>query len=246
MSIVDELPDEQYGPVFELVDTNEQATSSKKYAQFYRSKSYNTTTGAIHWHLQIGTTITSVKENIDISGKDKEICILESIGVQDAESVELGNKYNSSRHRVKNINEDGSCDAGYEKYKKTTRVCEIDAKNPAGSFCDKFPKTAFQLANIVNILQILVPALVIIFTGVEIGKIVIAGNVEEELPKRKQSIIIRLIIMVVFLFLRLIVSLIIALANGVMIADVGCLFEDGINETEGNELKCYNESDDSQ
>ena len=240
LSFVDEILTENYGPVFELVSTDEQATNTKKYAQFFK---YHARRGNIRY-LQIGNVITQIKESISIDGEDKEICILESYGEQNPESSESGYFYNSSRHHIQSVSSSGECPTGYAKYKKSTRVCDVDPNNSAGSFCDKFPNIAFQLANVINIMQILAPALVIILSGIEIGRIVVAGNIEEELPKRKKSLIIRAIILVVFLFLKLIVSLIISLANGVSINDVGCLFNGGVTETSGSELSCYDESDD--
>ena len=46
------------------------------------------------------------------------------------------------------------------------------------------------------------------------------SRIEEEIPKRKKSIIIRIIVMIAFLFLTLITQLIISLAEGVSILDV--------------------------
>jgi hypothetical protein len=90
-------------------------------------------------------------------------------------------------------------------------------------------------------MQVLVPALTIVLTGIEIGRIVVAGNLEEELPKRKKSIIVRGIIMVTFLFLPLITQLIINLAEGVEILNVSCLFNNGEDPSSSqNELNCDN------
>ena len=243
ISFVGELAESDYAQVFEVYSEESQAVNGNKYAQFFTS-----TYGAgrnrytMRW-LQIGNTITHVSSSVDIKGNDKIICIMESVGTQDPNKSDGGLVFNSSNHVITNLKNDGTCPSGFVKYIKSTKVCEVNPGNPNGSFCDKYPNIAFELANIINILQLLVPALVIVFTGIDIGRIVIAGNIEEELPKKKKSIIIRIIIMIAFFFLPLIVRLIISLAEGVPISSVDCLFTNGITQTTGSGLSCYDESE---
>ena len=87
-------------------------------------------------------------------------------------------------------------------------------------------RTITTLRSILGWLQILVPALVIILIGLDITKMVLSGNLDEELPKKKKSIIIRLIIMVIFFFAPTIVGIIIQLLNqaGVNVGDLQCFF----------------------
>jgi len=102
----------------------------------------------------------------------------------------------------------------------------------SGSLCtERLKNTSPVLKSIIQLGQILVPALVIILTALDIGKIVISGNVEEELPKRKKTIINRAIILVVFLFLPLLVKVLLKLmkTSGSDIAKnieyIDCLFD---------------------
>lgn len=70
--------------------------------------------------------------------------------------------------------------------------------------CTKIlPETSKVLKNVIKWSQIMVPILLIVLTGVDIGKIVVSGNIDEELPKRKKVITIRFIVAVVFFFLPL-------------------------------------------
>jgi len=99
--------------------------------------------------------------------------------------------------------------------------------------CASIPETLKVLKTIISILQIGVPAFVIILTSIDIFRMVVAGNLDEELPKRKKSIIIRLIIMLVFFFLPLFINVGLNLIytnsdwfrKEVGIKDIKCLFE---------------------
>lgn len=100
---------------------------------------------------------------------------------------------------------------------------------PQTSVCDVLGnKTIEIIQEIIGALQIVVPVLVIGLTGFEIGRIVIAGNLDEELPKRRKAIIIRFVVMVFFFFLPLLSNLIIQLlydAGFIEIGNIACLFE---------------------
>ena len=91
------------------------------------------------------------------------------------------------------------------------------------------PNTVIILKQIIGAMQIMVPVLLIILTAVEIGRIVVAGNLEEELPKHKKSIVVRFVVAVAFFFLPLLINLFLRLmyANGfevIQISDIDCLF----------------------
>ncbi len=92
------------------------------------------------------------------------------------------------------------------KYEKTSEVPPNDGESGKNA-CEEIPETIKVLKRIITILQIGVPIFVILLTSIDIFRIVVAGNVEEELPKRKKSIIVRLIITVIFFFLPLIVNI---------------------------------------
>lgn len=107
-----------------------------------------------------------------------------------------------------------------------------DPDETGNSLCtERLKNTSPVLKSIIQIGQILLPALVIILTGLDIGKIVITGNVEEELPKRKKTIINRAIVLVILLFLPLLVKVMLKIvkSTGSDIANnieyIDCLFD---------------------
>ncbi len=77
-----------------------------------------------------------------------------------------------------------------------------------GDFCDVvMPETAKTLSKIIDVIQIFVPVLLIVLCGLDVAKVVISGNIDEDLPKQRKKIIIRFISAMVIFFLPLIVSL---------------------------------------
>lgn len=77
-----------------------------------------------------------------------------------------------------------------------------------GDFCDVvMPQTAKTLSKIIDVIQIFVPVLLIVLCGLDVAKVVISGNIDEDLPKQRKKIIIRFISAIVIFFLPLIVSL---------------------------------------
>ena len=231
---------------FKSVSASEEAVSSTKYAQFYKTDKANI------YLLQIGKTITSVDASYistinSLSSSDNNaniyMCVKESVTTQDASRGNSEYKFSSIRHEISSIDKSdkaSTCPSGYQKFELTTETCRINSGNSNNqqSFCDKYPATAKILIRIMQILQIFVPAVTIIFTGIELGRIVVAGTLEEELPKRKKSLIIRAIMMIVFFFLPTITRLIISLAEGVSILDVSCLFGEEKTNAEINEENC--------
>lgn len=223
-----DIGDDAYSHTFKTYSSDgDEAVANPRYVQFL-------VTDSGQYLAQVGQTLTGV-DGIDDNFRNKVlnndsmdvyICVKESLLSQDASRGDSSYKFDSIRHKVQVSSKDGTCPTGYVKYKRTTEVCKIDVGTSAGSFCDKYSNTARELINIIKILQFLVPILVIVFTSIEIARIVIAGNIEEELPKRKKSIIIRFIVMIAFFFLPLMTQIVISLVEGVSILDVSCLFED--------------------
>ena len=223
-----DIGDDAYSHTFKTYNAEgNEAVANPRYVQFL-------VTDSGQYLAQVGQTLTGVdgvddkfRNNIlNNYSMDVYICVKESLLSQDASRGDSSYKFDSIRHKVQASSKDGTCPTGYVKYKRTTEVCKIDVESSAGSFCDKYSNTARELINIIKILQFLVPILVIVFTSIEIARIVIAGNIEEELPKRKKSIIIRFIVMIAFFFLPLMTQIVISLVEGVSILDVSCLFED--------------------
>ncbi len=109
--------------------------------------------------------------------------------------------------------------------------------------CDKIPATAKVLRTVIAWIRIAVPVLLILFTSIDITRIVISGNPEEDLPKRKKGIISRMIVAVSIFFLPTIVSLILGMfsntgdLNTDEIQAIDCLFtevrENSIEELRG-------------
>lgn len=122
----------------------------------------------------------------------------------------------------------------FEATANTPTPEELHSKNA----CEQIPETVKILKQIIGIMQIGVPIAVIVLTSLDIFKMVVAGNLDEELPKRKKIIIIRLIIMSVFFFLPLFVNLGLKLLfnssdwfkTKIGISDIDCLFEQGSDE----------------
>jgi len=225
-----------------------QAVGSRKYAQFYLG---DATYDKIpdKYFLQVGDTITKFNDyGGDMTALDEYICIYESIVEEDASRGESGKKFTKVRHGVVNSTKTAKCESGGTKYVRTTETCKIQVgANTGESFCETYANTSLVLIDVVKIMQVLVPALTIILTGIEIGRIVVAGNLDEELPKRKKSMIIRLIIMVAFLFLPIITQLIINLAEGKDILNVSCLFNDGREPNQTlSEQNCDNAIDEDE
>lgn len=100
----------------------------------------------------------------------------------------------------------------------------------SGQLCEVLGnETVKQIKRIVSILQILVPILTIALTTFDVGKLVVTGNLEEELPKRKKVIVARFIVMIIFFFLPLATNLIISAlqdAEVIGVTDIKCILND--------------------
>jgi hypothetical protein len=114
---------------------------------------------------------------------------------------------------------------GYTFYEEAEVKFQPDVK-VGTSICDVIPETAVWIALIIKYLQILVPILLIGLTAFDLSRIVMNDNIEEELPKKRKLIIVRLIVALAFFFIPLFVELIIGKLTEVDFGDVSCLFED--------------------
>lgn len=114
---------------------------------------------------------------------------------------------------------------GYTFYEETELTFDPDIK-VGTSICDVIPETAVWIALIINYAQIIVPILLIGLTAFDLSRIVLNDNIEEELPKKRKIIIIRLCIAIAFFFIPLFIRLIINDSYGTDFGDVSCLFED--------------------
>lgn len=133
----------------------------------------------------------------------------------------VGTRYNAVRYYVadkastcKNNNDGNKC----IKYQYLGTRNGTPGNGTDNTLCKVLGnKTVKELQNIIDIMQILVPVLMIALTGFDIGKLVLSGNLDEELPKKKTIIIVRFCLVVFFFFLPLITNLII---DGLMDAGV--------------------------
>ncbi len=116
------------------------------------------------------------------------------------------------------------------RYKVTDEVFDPGAGSP-GQVCDEMPETTKVLRDIIKYVQLLTPLLMIVLSGLDIGRIIFSGDLEKELPASKTRIIRRMIVGVSVFFLPLVISLLIDFYNqsGVdsehQIKEIRCLFE---------------------
>ncbi len=117
------------------------------------------------------------------------------------------------------------------KYEKTDSAPPTDSVD-TGELCSTImPNTSVYLRTIIKYAQWLVPIFLIVLTSVDVGKIVLAGNIEEELPKQKKKIIVRFVVALVFFFLPTLAILLVKMlqesgGEGTeLIQQIGCLFE---------------------
>ncbi len=90
-------------------------------------------------------------------------------------------------------------------------IYDESSATSVGSLCEEvMPETAKVLAKIIGWCQLLIPALLIILTALDIGKIVVSGNLDEDLPKQNKRIVKRFIAALVIFFLPLIIRLVLS------------------------------------
>ncbi|MBR4262216.1 MAG: hypothetical protein IKQ35_02500 [Bacilli bacterium] len=116
------------------------------------------------------------------------------------------------------------------KYEKVNSD-DVPPLDPSSALCEQYLEhTAGTLRDIIQIVQLLVPALMIVLCGIDLARIVFAGKIEDELPKARKRLIIRLIIGAAFFFVPLVVNLVITMLkesggeNMELIEEIGCLF----------------------
>ena len=136
--------------------------------------------------------------------------------------------YKYSRFHYSSVSEEGYED----KYEPTNEPPSNDGQTGKNA-CESIPQTVKVLKTIIQVMQLGIPAFVIILTSIDIFRMVVADNLTEELPKRKKIIIIRFIIMIVFFFLPLIINVLLNILYNssswfkkeVGINNINCLFK---------------------
>lgn len=236
--IIGELKTNDYLVAYKSAPT--EAIGSANYIQFLKQGST--------YFVKKGKTLTSISSG-RIIGNDY-ICFKESVSEQDSSRGSSEYKFNITRHQIATVVDDSAeektCNSGYSLYKLDDVVCSMEAETRRKSFCDEYGDTAAVLIRIIQIMQIVVPAIVIVLTGIEIGRIVLAGNLDEELPKRKKMIIVRFIIMLTFFFLPVIARLVTNLLVDQEIYDISCLFNNGVQDKGSDEGECVELNDEEE
>lgn len=165
--------------------------------------------------------------SVNVDSSIKNICINNpEAQAQSGSDGVVVYEYNEKQYKVTT----GSCSSG-NQYTITNDSVELSGVDNRSLCEDIMPETALVLRDIIKYAQILIPIFLIVLTGLDIGKIVFSGNLDEEIPKQKKKIIFRAIAAVVFFFLPLIVNLTVRLLNSSgdenskSIQQIQCLFE---------------------
>lgn len=116
--------------------------------------------------------------------------------------------------------------SGYSLYKETSFE-DYDANvTTSTSICEVMPETALLISTVIYYLGILVPVLLIVLTAIDITKLVISGNLDEELPKRKKILITRFIIAICFFFIPIFIEIFVSSSYGMDFGDISCLYSE--------------------
>jgi len=226
-----ELVAERVSPL-NNVEPSTSCTYAYKSKQASGANKYITinTYGSGQYYLDDGESMTSISSNFNATcNTGGKVCVkLSERDLSEATGSSQVYTFSSPRHLVKSA-VGGKCTGeGYVLYEFTNSSNAGEGgESGLEQICDAIPNTAIVITRVLQWLQIIAPALVIIYTGIDIGRIVVAGNVEEELPKRKKAIIIRAIIAVAFFFIPFIIRLILGSLYGNDVGSVDCLYQDG-------------------
>lgn len=202
----------------------DQAASKVMYAKVYKYKMPN---GNIQKFAEKDNHMTWVNaKDPDKSGTNEVWLCLNptSKSIEDSAFSYSGTRHLTGIESIpagKNVRCTGD---GYTLYKEVDWNEVPETGDSMTSICDIIPETALILAEFTQWARIIVPAFLIILTGFDISKIVINGNLEEELPKRRKHIIIRAVVALIFFFLPLFVQAIIGVTQGVDFGDVSCIW----------------------
>ena len=181
----------------------------------------------------IGTgTFSGVSEDANgvISGAPANIWINEPEPMRDVNGSKISYYFNANQTQwdIKK-----SATSGYQKYELTDEVPPAGGTGANGEVCDEMPETTLVLKDIIAYVQILLPVFLIVLTGIDIGRIMLAGNIDEELPKQRKKIVTRFIAAITIFFLPLIVNVLMDLmvdssdpgTNSGTVKSIRCLFE---------------------
>ena len=181
----------------------------------------------------IGTsTFSGVSENANgvVSNAPANIWINDPEPMRDVNGSKISYYFNAGATEWK-ISK--SQQSGYTKYELTDEVPPSGGTGANGEVCDEMPETTLVLKDIIGYVQILMPVFLIILTAIDIGRIMLSGNVEDELPKQRKKIVTRFIAAVTIFFLPIIVNVLMDMmvdnsdpgSNSGTVKSIRCLFE---------------------
>lgn len=120
------------------------------------------------------------------------------------------------------------CESGYSLYGEVSLAEAEDEMKVGTSICDVLPETSIILAAGIQYLGYIVPVILIILTAIDISKIVLSGDLEEELPKKRKLIITRCIVAIAFFFVPILIKIFVSSnyeINNVDLGDISCLYD---------------------
>lgn len=169
---------------------------------------------------------------VTVDSSIEYLCITDptAVAVTNADG-NIAYKFNSIMFKASASTKTGNCSGETTKYELTDEIIDLDGVNKDDLCVSIMPNTAVVLSKIIKYIQFLAPVFLIVLTAIDIGKIVVAGNIEEELPKQKSKIIRRFIATVVIFFLPIVINILIdalqdsGAANSDIIRDIGCIFK---------------------
>ncbi len=204
------------------VDGVEQKASKDTYATIYKFDNVT--------FVQLGSVITTLdsSSNATIATDDGTIYL------NDVSPVVTTTSSGTSSYNYKSIRFKASSSQSAATPLKFVNV----TYDPSGSgadnnaLCDEIlVNSSPYLRDIIKIIQFLTPALMIVLCGLDIAKAVYSGNIDEQFPKIKKRVIVRLIVGVAVFFLPLVIRIVIGITKdsggtGVdRIQEIECLFE---------------------
>lgn len=212
----------------------QQAASTPKYLKIYHYKKYN---GNTIYMLEKDGFITTISHP-NLKWPDPSYthigCFYESTKIINNDKNDMSYAFSQTRHRFYSSIRVETSEAANKTY---TNKCpngslyrEISLEEYAAnasvgtSICDVIPETSLLISTFIYYLGIIVPIFLIIFTAIDITKIVISGNLDEELPKKKKVIITRFIVAVSFFFIPIIIDIFVSSKYGMDFGDISCLF----------------------
>lgn len=211
-----------------------QAASNPTYIRLYEYKKPNDEKVYIAEKSNTITKLTNSSIDKHVDGKVMFACFNPSVKEIDTTKNEAAYKFSSVRHYfqykgTKNLDQVVEGSNGYTCYSGSL-YREVDwseaeeAEDDATSICDVIPETSLLIAKVINYSRIFVPIFLIILTAFDITKIVLTGDINEELPKRRKLIIIRMVVAIAFFFIPIFIQVFVSSSYGVDFGDISCLW----------------------